>query len=620
MKKMYGFIGSLLVAAFAAVFVFTILPARAAVNQAITVAITGDVVVNNDGQCSLREAIIAANTNAPSGVPVGECRAGEDSATDVITLADGAIYTLDIIGNGEDNAATGDLDILDDLPLLDVQFVVENEGSATINASAGNDRVFHILGAGVEFNNITITGGDAKIGTFAVPGGGIYNDNGNLTINGGVISSNTASYGGGIYNNGTTIGKGQVTLNDVDVILNNATTNSRGGGGLASFGSRGVVSLTNDTLIRANSSANEGGGIYMDDGALTVDGSTINLNTADGGGGGIRAATAATVTITDSTMDSNQAQNQGYGGAVYAGSADISGSTFQSNSGFSGGALFLSAAADATNITNSVFIDNSASSGGAIRAQKISAANIRVENNQASVDGGGLYLAGTPAKEIVNSVVISNTADAAGGGIYVAAGDVDISQTAVAYNDAADGGGIWTDSNGTFVSNSTISNNAAKNGGGVYIELTGAMTITNVTIAFSVSADQDVYKMGDLTLQNSVIYTPGTDSCLGSVSKPQVISLGDNLTDDNTCLGLTESGDEVNATVGLAPLADNGGGTLTHALLDGSPALDTANAAACAASPVNGVDQRGILRPLGAGCDKGAFERGAVVFLPVIVK
>jgi predicted outer membrane repeat protein len=281
--------------------------------------------------------------------------------------------------------------------------------------------------------------------------------------------------------------------------------------------------------------------------------------------------------------------------------------------------LFLSSPSNTTNITNSVFIDNSANYGGAIRAQAISATNIRVENNQASVDGGGLYLFGNPAKEIVNSVVISNTADTAGGGIYVE-GQIDISQTAVAYNDAADGGGIWTDGIDTFVSNSTISNNAAKNGGGVYIELTGAMTITNVTIAFSVSADQDVYKMGDLTLQNSIIYTPGTDSCLGSVSKPLVISLGDNLTDDNTCLGLTESGDEVNATVGLAPLADNGGGTLTHALLDGSPALDTANAAACAASPVNGVDQRGILRPLGAGCDKGAFERGAVVFLPILMK
>ncbi len=600
--------------------VFITSSAYAAPNQTITVTMTNDVLNNLDGQCSLREAVIAANSNSASGILVGECNAGDDNATDIITLADGQTYTLSLAGNGEDAAATGDLDIIDDLPLLDIQFVVAGDGSAIIDASSigDDDRVLHILGAGVELNNISIRGGDAKIGALVTDGGGIYNNNGTLTINGGEITNNTAVNGGGIYNNGTILGKGQVTLNDVDVILNN-TTSSGNGGGLASFGSRAAVSLTNDTLFRANNSANEGGGIYMDDGALTVDGSIINLNMANGHGGGIRAATAATVTITDSTMDSNQAQNGGSGGAVYAGSTDISGSTFQSNSGSLGGALFFSST-DRTNITNSVLINNSADYGGAIRAQAISAVNIRVENNQASVDGGGLHLVGTPAKEIVNSVIISNTADSAGGGIYINAGDIDISQTAVAYNDAIDGGGIWTDSDGTFVSNSTISNNAAKNGGGVYIEQTAAMTITNVTIAFSISADQDVYKMGDLTLQNSIIYTPGTDSCLGSLSKPLVISLGDNLTDDNSCNGLTGSGDEVNVNVALASLADNGGNTLTHNLLAGSPAIDSGNPAACVAAPVNNVDQRGTPRIIGSACDKGAVERGAVVFTPVILK
>jgi hypothetical protein len=65
----------------------------------------------------------------------------------------------------------------------------------------------------------------------------------------------------------------------------------------------------------------------------------------------------------------------------------------------------------------------------------------------------------------------------------------------------------------------------------------------------------------------------------------------------------------------LGPLADNGGPTQTHALLAGSPALDLAPTASCAAAPINGVDQRGQPRGVnGAGgssaneCDAGSFE------------
>ncbi len=53
----------------------------------------------------------------------------------------------------------------------------------------------------------------------------------------------------------------------------------------------------------------------------------------------------------------------------------------------------------------------------------------------------------------------------------------------------------------------------------------------------------------------------------------------------------------------LGALADNGGPTLTHALLPGSPALDAGNDAACSAT-----DQRGVSRPQGAHCDIGAYE------------
>jgi hypothetical protein len=70
----------------------------------------------------------------------------------------------------------------------------------------------------------------------------------------------------------------------------------------------------------------------------------------------------------------------------------------------------------------------------------------------------------------------------------------------------------------------------------------------------------------------------------------------------------------------LGPLADNGGPTQTMALLPGSPAIDTADNAICAAAPVNNLDQRGQTRPTDgnndsvAACDIGAYE--LAVLLP----
>ena len=62
----------------------------------------------------------------------------------------------------------------------------------------------------------------------------------------------------------------------------------------------------------------------------------------------------------------------------------------------------------------------------------------------------------------------------------------------------------------------------------------------------------------------------------------------------------------------LGPLANNGGPTLTHALLSGSIAIDKGDDAICIAKPVNNLDQRGIPRVsdrlTGSHCDIGAYE------------
>ncbi|MGH7884225.1 MAG: DUF7151 family protein [Thermodesulfobacteriota bacterium] len=78
---------------------------------------------------------------------------------------------------------------------------------------------------------------------------------------------------------------------------------------------------------------------------------------------------------------------------------------------------------------------------------------------------------------------------------------------------------------------------------------------------------------------------------------------GNNLSNDATC-GF--SGDN-NNSINLGQLADNGGPTLTHALLSGSSAINAGDETVCADPPVNGIDQRNFLRNDGF-CDIGAYE------------
>ena len=91
--------------------------------------------------------------------------------------------------------------------------------------------------------------------------------------------------------------------------------------------------------------------------------------------------------------------------------------------------------------------------------------------------------------------------------------------------------------------------------------------------------------------------------------------------DTNTC-GLSDTSDQPNTDPLLGPLADNGGDTLTHALLDDSPAIDQG---VCVAGI--DTDQRGVSRPQSTTCDIGAFEfkpasgaAGNGVYLPIIMR
>lgn len=332
----------------------------------ITVNSTADVIAD-DGQCTLREAITAANTDTASGLMAGECTAG--NGDDAITLpAD--TYTLAIPSTGENSNVNGDLDINSNITI--------NGAGADVTIIDGGaiDRVMHTLETAViSLNNLTIRNG--QIGTVdgvrsgsgggilhesdgtldlsyinilsnesGDEGGGIANlsENGAVTLQNCTISENRSRYGGGLVNRG--YGTTTTTINH-STFSNNAITSSSPtvhltniyGGGINVY--QGAVTVRNSTFV-GNSAINppfddsghaHGGAIanpYR--GTLTVINSTISNNSAgstdethQNNGGGIFANSTGTTTINNSTI-----VNTIYGSGLYTGYNN--GNTFIDNS------------------------------------------------------------------------------------------------------------------------------------------------------------------------------------------------------------------------------------------------------------------------------------------------
>jgi CSLREA domain-containing protein len=171
------------------------------------------------------------------------------------------------------------------------------------------------------------------------------------------------------------------------------------------------------------------------------------------------------------------------------------------------------------------------------------------------------------------------------------------------------------------LTNVTISGNSVAGGKGGGIENNGVMSLNNVTIADNSAATSNgggIFNNSAANpdavvfMKNSIVAnSPSGGNCAGTIA-----SGGSNLSSDGTC-GLTRPGDlPTNTNPGLDALADNGGGTFTHALRGDSPAIDAVlpESLSTTGCPPAYTDQRGISRPQQgkptgpARCDIGAYE------------
>lgn len=472
-------------------------PAEAA---SITVTTATDEL-NADGDCSLREAVRAANTN----LAVDACPAGQNDQTDTITLPAGT-YTLTLTGD-ENDAANGDLDIRDNAVVnaSAADLVITGAGAATTivqacaveqlaaDCPAGQgvaDRVFHVVDASAAISGLTVRHGRS-------------------------VPLNNTRRGLGIYmQRFTGLVQPALALTDVVVTRNGATDDP--------------------------SVAGEGGGISNDDGTLTL----------------------TRVRVTDNALAS------GWGGGLH-------------NRKLSNGTPVLV-------MTDSTVSDNTVASGGGggiYNVQNVTATltGCTISGNEAAGNGGGIFNLNDSTMTLTNCTVSGNRAFGShGGGIVLGGGTVELRSSTVTLNRLGTGQGAA----------------GITNTGG------GTVVLRNSIVAGNIH---------DLT-PASGFYSPDCDD---NGSSP-VESEGYNVIGNgNQCPQLIDgaNGDQVGTTGAevdalLAPLADNGGLTLTHALLGDSPALDAANPA----TPGSGgtacptTDQRGEARPNGAACDVGALE------------
>jgi CSLREA domain-containing protein len=346
----------------------------------VTPAYAAGIVVNtaadeNDtgSDCSLREAITAANTDSA----YGGCPAGAGS--DAITFAGNYTITLS-----------------SQLPLVTTTITITGNGAANTIvqadavANTATYRVFEInLTGSLALNNLTVRHGRCNgfCENATTDGSGIYNL-GTLAVTNSIIANNSGTGGGGgIINYGT------LTVTNSTLSNNSALS----GGGISNAG---TLTVTNST-ISGNSATNGGGGI-INVGTLTVANSTISDNSSPGSGGGV-SNIDGTVTVTNSTFSGNSTANNGGGLYNDNSSPTLTNVTFSGNSANANGGGMLNNGGGSSPTLKNVILANSISGGDCVNTGGASLNGSSSNNLIESTEGGACGLTDGVGGNIIGS-------------------------------------------------------------------------------------------------------------------------------------------------------------------------------------------------------------------------
>ena len=485
----------------------------------------------------------------------------------------------------------------------------------------------------------------ADANSLAGLGGGIFNLM-FLTVDNTTVAGNAAtSLGGGIYN----LFYPGVALSSADLAPAGPST---------FFGFPPDLSIEAGLVLRNNTSVS---GNYANPGFIT---DTL------GYGGGV--ATYGPTIIVDSSVSDNRAAADGGGLAVGYGVEGQQGLAAQAPSCAQGFLGLFGLTTDRVLVNNSQINANAAgyldgkndpqgSGGGAsvigsypCYTLPLEANHTEIDGNTASVDGGGVFVDGGEVY-LHNVNLTNNQADSdedfqgSGGATYNSGGYLLIDPSNVTGNAAPFGAGGYYDSGTTVITQTTFATNTATTfGGALMIAGTAQVLVGNSTFsansagsgggAFYQSGADAALTLVNVTVAYNGVNVPGQSTASGAAggayfrngTGPAVISntiiahndaiLTDCYFNDTTTniSGIANLGDSscnflpdwTSADPLLDPLAYNGGpnSILTHALQALSPAIDQADTGACAAAPINGVDERDLPRLLDLLCDIGAYE------------
>ena len=531
---------------------------------------------------------------APAATVVGDgtpasCTAGALAAA----VATGGAVTF-VCGAAPVTITTGELTIATG------QTVTIDGGHLVTLSGGGVNRHFKVeAGATLRLHALVLTGG-AVTGS----GGAIFNE-GQVTLDQVTLRNNHAEgdplawEGSG----GAILSSGALEIVSSRLIANRAIDM---GGAIALFTAMpdSPPSLSiDDAHFEDNVSGNGGGAAYLE-GNVLIQASRIISNVAPAGGG-LEFGPNGEFTLGDSIVARNQADTD-LGGGLYivGGVTQISGSVIEENSSLGGGGgVYIN-----PNYGAEVTIYDSA-----IRRNRTLGQN--PPYSLTGIVGGGIYNGATLQLDGVQ-IEGNEAGEAAGLYNYSEASHLTVQNSAIVGNRAATvAGGLWSSSADVqrFTNVTVSGNHAGAFAGGVYFS-GGPVALTHVTLANNQSLDGanlHLTDAADVTLTSSIVASPvAGPNCTVVGAAARLQSGGANIASDNSC-ALSGSGDLSGTDPLLGALTANGGATFTHLPQPGSPAIDRAPLAGCPPT-----DQRGFIRPVGAACDSGAVEVGAVAPLP----
>jgi predicted outer membrane repeat protein len=254
------------------------------------------------------------------------------------------------------------------LPVITTNLTITGGGFATLERSfAPETPAFSILAVDTDVNvvidHVNFRNGDAGLGCCLIKtrpgikarpaitpaattgsGGAIDNAGGNVTVNGGVFTGNTAGESGGAIYNDNQLRVIKATFNDNTATFGGAIENDN-------------VATVNGGTFFGNAASSEGGGFYTDEDA-TVTGATFRHNSAEYGGG---VYNDGTVTLAGDTFLGNAATDDEGGGLYNDDVMTVTGALFQHNLAVRGGGIYNDSV---ITVRGSRILHNTASTGG----------------------------------------------------------------------------------------------------------------------------------------------------------------------------------------------------------------------------------------------------------------